>query len=603
MMWSDRVLSHSFMRSKEEAAVIENQSWPFTAVVALSICCYGVTRLILQYLLFPASFICRRIVGYILLQPSWTSHNPELILTAPSTLSDLKSFSLFTLGFIIVHRMSEYYVVKKQLFFPSGSGIAYSIQSKSHRNLNNNKEFLNQSSSSPSPPSPRFDNDDATAAAEEANQADHPKKGSIISPRRSSSSSSWPNYRFDILSTLMKSVRDAMGLSGAWCFRGLKESIAAGVTCADFRWILHFDVHSFALVSFLRDKSILLAATCACIFTPSQSIWQHYSTSPPDGGEAPKGPKDLEYSADSASILQASITCACLAFAISQLVIAACHTTPSCESARTNFDEYGPNYNQCRLDDLSYCDLDCCAYDDGSTTPTTPSFSPLRRRRFLKVGICSTTLSSCSKNAVLMQDINAGQLWGVTPSMIIYASLIGTTIAVVGLRRIAGVLRPLLTPRVITTPWQGLTHTLDYTEQVAFLRWSLSGDSDIVTEHLSSETSPYHHWVGMLSTALLSALCSIITAFVYRRLTISIMTPLEIATGIVIGICIPWEILLSGFIAANIFDWDFTYRAQAEVTLAQGTIAATRQAFAVPCLGSLLSLIFPISAIYFYVCP
>eukprot|EP01055_Gregarina_sp_Pseudo9_P005417 Gregarina_sp_Pseudo_9__5416@NODE_669_length_2394_cov_76_233546_g632_i0_p1_GENE_NODE_669_length_2394_cov_76_233546_g632_i0NODE_669_length_2394_cov_76_233546_g632_i0_p1_ORF_typecomplete_len615_score44_11_NODE_669_length_2394_cov_76_233546_g632_i0981846 len=531
---------------------VRHQQWSLGAMLLLSGCCYLCVGFLYKHILCPV-----RIAVYECLarfpHPGWlglfirVNHAD----TVTDSFSPMRSLMLFTLGFSVAHRLSKYHVVKKRMYFPSGSGVAYAVHDAS------------EGPPLEAAPGPRAANFAQTGVSDRAAHA---------TPR-----------------TLASALNDLLDLSGAWCFHGIITSAPPDTLCTDFGWILHFNVRSCALLSILRDKSLFIGAACvACIIesweTTSAWVTSNHSITP-------------QQQAIHSGVVRgfhASLVLGCIMFAGCQFCMVLYSMCSSCNcNSPCEYGRIGPP-----ISSVATCfEQSEASKDAAGTSGAKPASSTRLLLALPCLGVCRTTLSSCSKNAILLQDFGRGRLWGSSPSLMMHISLAGSLLGVVGIRRIIHVVRSFVLPKSILVSWACLQEALSFGDHSSPNLLYKS------TSEISRASVELPNCLKAISVvALVSISTSLISTVLYKRLCCLVPNPTALALGMLVGLSLPWQLLLGGMIAAHLFCWDTRYEAQNEVAVAQGTVAASRSAVTVQCLRSLMSLIFPISALWVFAC-
>eukprot|EP01054_Gregarina_sp_Poly1_P009815 Gregarina_sp_Poly_1__9814@NODE_629_length_7064_cov_625_434043_g482_i0_p1_GENE_NODE_629_length_7064_cov_625_434043_g482_i0NODE_629_length_7064_cov_625_434043_g482_i0_p1_ORF_typecomplete_len763_score91_58OPT/PF03169_15/1_9e84DUF3040/PF11239_8/1_5e04DUF3040/PF11239_8/3_1e03DUF3040/PF11239_8/0_55DUF3040/PF11239_8/1_8e03DUF3040/PF11239_8/1_8e04DUF202/PF02656_15/9_2e03DUF202/PF02656_15/1_6e04DUF202/PF02656_15/2_8e03DUF202/PF02656_15/8_5e03DUF202/PF02656_15/1_3e03DUF202/PF02656_15/5_1DUF1475/PF07343_11 len=499
------------------------------------------------------------------------------------------SVALFAFGFFIAYPLKNYYIVKKRLFFPSGTATAYIIQSLH----------------------------DVKAGGE------------------------------DTISFLSKFFALAFSVNMAgWCFSGINDMPIFGMVAYQFGWALDFDLGSFGigmLLSLMTNGSMLLGAFVIYgILQPYlhynkdgdfPGAWFDSSTFDPNTANYRGLYNYALFSGLALMIVQGIWGIGALLYTVisekkreRQLE----HTDPDTASPLTakrdrvflssDFPVWVPFAGYvifgalCAiimhflLDTVWYQTLIAlivvpvfaCSNIEGMGRTDWDVASSYGKLVMFPIGawnkgksiipsvsICHTTISGCSNSAMLMQDFKTGYLLGANPSIMFYAQFIGCFLGC------------LITPSLFLLLRS--VYTIPTTDSSAFIQGKFGyiyRSLAIVATGSGFESLPKNClWIAF-GFMLIALVFNILGIILPEKIAKWIPDPSAMSIGMLIGAVAPLEFFIGGALAAWWEYWDPATCARNKAYIASGTIAGSGVAIVVQCIMSLASVNAPVAVSY-----
>eukprot|EP01054_Gregarina_sp_Poly1_P009817 Gregarina_sp_Poly_1__9816@NODE_629_length_7064_cov_625_434043_g482_i0_p2_GENE_NODE_629_length_7064_cov_625_434043_g482_i0NODE_629_length_7064_cov_625_434043_g482_i0_p2_ORF_typecomplete_len614_score43_11_NODE_629_length_7064_cov_625_434043_g482_i032765117 len=464
---------------------------------------------------------------------------------------------LCVICFAVVFCLSHYRVVKKRLFFSRSSGVAYTILKSSRR---------------PGQPTARFPTDRR------------------VSAQTSQVVSSW------------KKFPQLFTLSGGWFFVGDWEGQEGDLSHrdSDMGAILHFDVHSTGLVSVLLNKPLAVsAATVACVVQPFLSPSLLVAGRADDASQ----PSALDgSSSDVRSLavqgLYASVLFSASIFSLLQMLL-----TFSRWCVRTRVSHPRAAYRSASSFPYSArrgqrLQTGCRPNSDTAHSPppaepssrVSQSVGPGSRLALPRIAVCTTSLSSCSHTAVFVQDLCRGRQWGVSPSLLFYSSAAASLFGLFLIPSILNVLRSPFLVFLVSATYACLAQAL--------YSWCISSQPSPWSQAVSADCR-----FGLIFMAAVSSTASIFATLLHRKAHAWAPRPAVVAIGMFLGSALPFELLVSTFLAAYVgSECDGSARTiSPDEQVARGTFVRLRPAVLLQCLWAVTAILLPATIVWLYV--
>lgn len=496
--------------------------------------------------------------------------------------------ALFPFGFFIAYPLKNYYIVKKRLFFPSGTATSYIIQSL------------------------------------------HEKKSGAE----------------DSISYLLKffSLAFCVNMIG-WCFSGVNELPIFGMRAAEFGWVFDFDLGSFGigmLLSVMTNASMLLGAFIIYgVLQPwivanrdgdFPGAWYDEATLPSTylgryayalfaglaimivqgvwgigiliytvirGWMADRKKRVHRTDTEATSPLTAKrdeiftasdfpvwvpylgyiifgVSCALIMHfmlgtewyqTLVALIIVPVFACSNIEGmGRTDWD-IASSYGKLVMFPIG-------AWNRGKSI--IPS-----------VAICHTTISGCSNSAMLMQDFKTGYLLGANPSIMFYSQFLGALIGCIVTPSLFLLLRT--------------AYTIPTSDEHAFISGVYAPvyrSLAVVATGNGFESLPKNClWICLVFLCL-AVVLNLLHLILPERVAKYLPDPSAMSIGMLVGATVPLEFFIGGLVCAWWAWWDRETCERNKAYIASGTIAGSGVAVVIQCLMSLASLNAPVVVSY-----